>query len=123
MNDSSIDETILDSDVDTSCVSNNDGEVDPSGLLGLGGVESPLVAALDEVIESNNTDTDLLVDVEGGGKHLDPKDKEDTLNVKGFGHKTCNLQSKSKLWAVSHKNHKNNNITHIKSKICICSLA
>ena len=76
MNDSSIDDTILDSDVDTSCVSNGEGEVDPSGLLGLGGVESPLVAALDEVIESNNTDTDLLVDVEGGGKHLDPKDPQ-----------------------------------------------
>ena len=76
MNDSSVDETILDtSDADTSCVSNNDGEADPSGLLGLGGEESPLVAALDEVIESNITDP--VVDVEGGGKHPDPLDRKD----------------------------------------------
>ena len=79
MNDSSIDDTILDdSDVDTSCVSNGEGEADPSGLLGLGEVDSPMVAALDHVLESNITDTDLLVDAEGGGKHLAPKDKEDT---------------------------------------------
>ena len=45
MNDSSVDESILDlSDADTSCVSSNGGEADPSGLLAMGGAESSLVA-------------------------------------------------------------------------------
>ena len=80
MSDSSIDDTILDgSDVDTSCVSNGEGEADPSGLLGLGAVGEPLVAALDNVLESNITDTVSLVDAEGGEKHLVPIEaKEDS---------------------------------------------
>ena len=80
MSESSFDDTILDgSDVDTSCVSSGEGEADPSGLLGLGGVDEPLIAALDNVIESNITDTVSLVDAEGGEKHLVPIEaKEDS---------------------------------------------
>ena len=60
---------------DTSCVSSNGGEADPSGLLAMGGEESSLVAALNEVSESNITDT--VVDVDGAGNFPAPLDRKD----------------------------------------------